>query len=144
VEFLGFVAEPSRLAALLATADVVIAPGPVETFGLAALEALASGTPVVANSASALPEVLGAAGRAAAGTPEAFADAIEALLDGPRAEQRRTARARAERFPWTATVTGFLAAHGIAATNDRRHHEPAAGRERTPEGGRPRRQSQLR
>ena len=31
-------------------ADVVLAPGPVETFGLAALEALACGTPVVVNA----------------------------------------------------------------------------------------------
>jgi alpha-1,6-mannosyltransferase len=56
--FLGHVADPR---ALLATADVVLAPGPIETFGLAALEALASGTPVVARSVSALPEVIGAA-----------------------------------------------------------------------------------
>jgi len=115
VRFLGFVAEPGRLSALLASADVLVAPGPVETFGLAALEALASGTPVVANSSSALPEVLAGAGRAAHGTAAAFADAIEALLDSSREEQRRQARHRAESFPWSTTVTGFLAAQGIAS-----------------------------
>lgn len=136
VTFLGFVSEPERLATLLASADVLIAPGPVETFGLAALEALASGTPVVANSASALPEVLGGAGRSAHGSPTAFADAIEGLLDAPQHELRRAARARAELFPWSTTVTGFLAAHGIGPTTDRSTHEHA--------GGRARRQSQLR
>ena len=36
VSFLGFVRDRDRMAALLASADVVLAPGPVETFGLAA------------------------------------------------------------------------------------------------------------
>jgi alpha-1,6-mannosyltransferase len=62
VRFLGHLTDPDELAALLATADVAIAPGPVETFGLAALESLASGTPVVVSSQSALPEVIGPAG----------------------------------------------------------------------------------
>src|SRR5689334_21121734 len=47
VRFLGHVSDPIELATLLAGVDVAIAPGPVETFGLAALETLASGTPVV-------------------------------------------------------------------------------------------------
>ncbi len=59
VAWSGFVADRAALARLLATADVVVAPGPVETFGLAALEALASGTPVVATCTSALPGVVG-------------------------------------------------------------------------------------
>ncbi|MGI8530989.1 MAG: glycosyltransferase [Geodermatophilaceae bacterium] len=123
VRFLGFVAEADRLAGLLSCADVFLAPGPVETFGLAALEALASGTPVVANAASALPEVLGSAGVAAAGTAAAFADAVETLLD----TARHDARARAELFPWSTTITGFLAAHGITATTDK----PTADRSTT-------------
>ncbi len=52
VRFLGHVASRESLAKLLATADVVIAPSPAETFGLSALEALASGTPVVVSSRS--------------------------------------------------------------------------------------------
>ncbi|HEY0002852.1 MAG TPA: glycosyltransferase, partial [Actinoplanes sp.] len=49
VRFAGHIGDRSAVAALLASADVVLAPGPVETFGLAALEALACGTPVVIN-----------------------------------------------------------------------------------------------
>ena len=41
VTFAGFLSGRADLAALLASADVAIAPGPAETFGLAALEALA-------------------------------------------------------------------------------------------------------
>jgi alpha-1,6-mannosyltransferase len=59
VRFLRHISDRGRLAQLLSTADVVIAPGPVETFGLSALEALASGTPVVVSSRSTLPEIVG-------------------------------------------------------------------------------------
>ncbi|HXV91649.1 MAG TPA: glycosyltransferase, partial [Pseudonocardia sp.] len=59
VTFVGFVPDRPRLARLLASADVSLAPGPHETFGLSALEALASGTPVVVSASSALPEIVG-------------------------------------------------------------------------------------
>jgi alpha-1,6-mannosyltransferase len=112
VRFAGHLGDRTALAALLATADVAIAPGPVETFGLAALEALAAGTPVVASAHSALPEVIGDAGTAAPGDGPAYAAAVCSLLDRPAGQRRAAARARAERFPWSAAVAGFLAAHG--------------------------------
>ncbi|MGR6317630.1 glycosyltransferase [Micromonospora soli] len=115
VHFTGFLPDRAAIAALLATADVVLAPGPVETFGLAGLEALASGTPVVANAASALPEVIGPGGLAADGTPSAFAAAVVRLLERPESVRRRAARQRAEEFGWPAAVAGFLRAHGVAA-----------------------------
>jgi alpha-1,6-mannosyltransferase len=111
VHFAGFLSDRSVVAAMLASADVVVAPGPVETFGLAGLEALASGTPVVVNAASALPEVIGDAGVAAAGTGTDLAAGIAQLLDRPEGERRAAARARAELFGWPASVEGFLRAH---------------------------------
>jgi alpha-1,6-mannosyltransferase len=112
VVFLGFVSDRERLASLLATADVVLAPGPVETFGLAALEAMASGTPAVVHHASALTElVVPGAGVVAAGTGWTFADGVQELLKVPAAERVAAARARAECFPWKATVAGFLDIH---------------------------------
>jgi alpha-1,6-mannosyltransferase len=111
VRFAGFLPDRSGLATLLATADVAIAPGPVETFGLAALEALACGTPVVVNAASALPEVVGEAGVATAGTGPALAEGVRRLLARPEPERRAAARARAERFGWPAAVAGFLNVH---------------------------------
>jgi alpha-1,6-mannosyltransferase len=111
VRFTGHIADRADVAALLASADVVVAPGPVETFGLAALEALACGTPVVVNASSALPEVVGDAGVAVAGTPQAFADGVRELIDRPEPERRRAARERAEQFSWDRAVDGFLRAH---------------------------------
>jgi alpha-1,6-mannosyltransferase len=109
VTFAGFITEATALAALLASADVVIAPGPVETFGLAALEALASGTPVVVSADSALPEVIGTAGVAVAG--EDFAAGVAAILRWPAGPRRARARARAEEFGWPAATEAFLAVH---------------------------------
>jgi alpha-1,6-mannosyltransferase len=112
VHFAGFVTDPKQLATLLASADVVIAPGPVETFGLAALEALACGTPVVVSADSALPEVIGAAGVAGVAVRgEAFADGVRAVLATDPAARRAAARARAEEFGWPASVAAFLAVH---------------------------------
>jgi len=116
VEFPGFVSGRTALAELLASADVVIAPGPAETFGLAALEALACGTPVVVSAESALPEVVGAAGAAVAG--EDLAEGVRAVLAQPEAARRKAARDRAELFGWPAAVDAFLAIHQ-AATSER-------------------------
>lgn len=111
VTFLGFVTDKDLFARLLASADAVVAPGPIETFGLAALEALASGTPTVVNANSALPEVVGDAGIKAASSPEDFAAAIRSVLEGDEGERRRKARNRAETMPWSRTVDSMLALH---------------------------------
>ena len=113
VTFAGHL-PPDQVATILAGADVVLAPGPVETFGLAALEALACGTPVVVNRRSALPGVVGQAGVASRGSGAAFADAVEELLARPATERSATARAQALRFDWNHTVTGFLSVHGLS------------------------------
>jgi alpha-1,6-mannosyltransferase len=58
VTFLGYIAGRQKLAAILSSADISLAPGPIETFCLAAMESLASGTPVVASNTSAVGEFL--------------------------------------------------------------------------------------
>jgi alpha-1,6-mannosyltransferase len=109
VAFSGFLRDRTDLAALLASADVAIAPGPVETFGLAALEALACGTPVVVSAESALPEVVGEAGASVAG--EDLSAGVTDVLSRPEPERRAAARTRAERYGWPAAVQAFLAVH---------------------------------
>jgi alpha-1,6-mannosyltransferase len=125
VRFIGFLQDRAALATLLASADVVIAPGPVETFGLAALEALACGTPVVVSASSALPEVAGTAGASVTG--EDFATGVRTVLERPAATRRVAARTRAEEFGWPAAVAAFLAAH-VEAGLDWHSASAASGR----------------
>jgi alpha-1,6-mannosyltransferase len=115
VSFAGFLPNRAELAALLASADVAIAPGPAETFGLAALEALACGTPVVVSAESALPEVVGTAGVSVAG--EDLAAGVHAVLGRPEGPRRAAARARAEGYDWPSAVNGFLAVHLACAAD---------------------------
>ncbi|MGW5922577.1 glycosyltransferase [Nocardia fluminea] len=110
VHFTGFINERAMVAKLLATADVSLAPGPHETFGLAALEALAAGTPVVASRSSALADIVTAeCGAIAADRPRAFARAVTDVLAMPTTGRRRAARSRAEQFGWPRAVAGMLA-----------------------------------
>jgi alpha-1,6-mannosyltransferase len=128
VTFLGFVSDRRALATLLASADLMIAPGRVETFGLSALESLAAGTPVVSADTGALPELLdpgpsppGTAprrpGLTAPADPDEIARAAAAALAAGDT-MRQTARRRAEQFPWSATIHGMLAAHGLRPGRD--------------------------
>ena len=53
-----FLGKQDSVAELLACADLFLLPSALESFGLAALEAMASGVPVVASRAGGLPEVV--------------------------------------------------------------------------------------
>lgn len=112
VTYLGFVGDREQLAMILASADVVLAPGPIETFGLAALEAMASGTPVVVNLSSALREVTGAGGGVALPL-HAHAWAQAALRQAQDPQSGSRARQRALTFTWSSTAKGLLSASGL-------------------------------
>lgn len=111
---------------LLAVADVALATCPCESFGLAALEALACGTPVVASRSGALRELVDpTAGRLSDDRPEGVADAVEDLLAVPAEVRVGLARRRAERYSWEATVDGLLAAHDATTGRSHRGQVPA-------------------
>lgn len=110
VDFTGFVSDRTTVAQLLASADVTLAPGPHETFGLAALESLACGTPAVVSRTSALTEIVTPdSGASAANDPAAIARAVSAIVSRPERQRRISARRRAEDFTWHRAAAGMLA-----------------------------------
>ena len=112
VSFAGHIGDRRLLAALIAGASVGIAPCPAETFGLAPLEMLAAGVPVVvARPGGACELIDDHCGRAADPDPDAIATAVAELADLPVTRRREAARARAERYSWEAAVAGLLAVH---------------------------------
>jgi alpha-1,6-mannosyltransferase len=113
VRFAGHVTDRATLAGLVAGADIALCPSSAETFGLATVEALACGTPVVVPYTGALAEFVGdpAAGSVCAPTPESFADGVRRLLTIPTPVRRAAARAMGERYPWSATVASLLNLH---------------------------------
>jgi alpha-1,6-mannosyltransferase len=119
VVFTGHLQDRSELARLLARADAALAPCPYETFGLAALEALACGTPVVAADRGAVPELVqagqgAATGAVAAPDPASLAAALHDVVRRSRDQTRRASRDRAEQYPWARTAREMLRIHRAA------------------------------
>lgn len=99
-----------ELAKAYSAATAVCIPSLYEGFGLPALEALASGAPLVASNRASLPEVVGQAGMLAEPEPEPLAQALVKLLgDGAlRAELRAAGPEQAKRFTWAKTAQTTL------------------------------------
>lgn len=103
-EWVSFRGPQSRqqLADLLRGAGALLVPSWSETFGLVALEAAASGTPVVANDAGGLREAVvdGVTGLLVSSRePSAWARALDRVLSpAERGPMSIAARAHAERF----------------------------------------------
>ncbi len=86
-----------RVAQALAAADAYLAPGPVETFGLSALEAMGCGTPVVSVDSGAVPELVR---RSEGGVtfPNGDADSLARTIETILGKNLKTMGTRARRY----------------------------------------------
>jgi alpha-1,6-mannosyltransferase len=105
--FLGHIGDRHRLNRLIAGSDVFLHPNPKEPFGIGPLEAMASGTPVVAaDSGGVLSYATEDNAWLSRAEPDAFATAVESALVDSAERLRRTANAQltARRFTWPAAA----------------------------------------
>jgi glycosyltransferase involved in cell wall biosynthesis len=106
VHFLGYVDDES-LAGLYANATLFILPSQDEGFGLPALEAMASGVPVIVSDGGALPEVVAEAGMTfCLSDPTELTNLLKEGLSNARlrARLREKGLERAKRFSWQQTA----------------------------------------
>ncbi|MFZ5728693.1 MAG: glycosyltransferase [Pseudomonadota bacterium] len=116
---MDYESDPETLAGLIASADAFLHANENEPFGLAALEALASGTPVVGPCRGGVGELIdGSVGQCAESVePADLAEAIEALFERDVAALSVAARRRAEtRHGWDATFQGLTRIYGEMVT----------------------------
>jgi glycosyltransferase involved in cell wall biosynthesis len=109
----GWVPEET-LPGLMGAADLFCFPSLYEGFGLPPLEAMATGTAVLAGRYDAAPELLGdAAVLVDQRDPDALGAALEGLAtdDAERARLAQLGRARAAGFTWDRTAELTLAAY---------------------------------
>lgn len=131
VFYWGHEASRSRLAELVANCDVFLHPNPHEPFGIAPLEAMASGTALVAPDQGGVTCYANSNNAwILAPEPAAFARAVGEILSGPAERARRTQAARqtALNLSWPVVARGFQALYQDLYARHRgeaTHFEPA-------------------
>jgi len=114
-DFCSFVGKQPRIVDYLSVADVLLLPSEQESFGLAALEAMACEVPVVASRVGGVPEVVddGETGclSAVGDIKKMSADAAELLSnEAMRREMGRRARASAlSRYSTDSIIPQYVA-----------------------------------
>ncbi|MER7577280.1 glycosyltransferase family 4 protein [Streptomyces sp. NPDC126514] len=132
VEFVKGISD-AELVDLVRSAQVACVPSLYEGFSLPAAEAMATGTPLLATTGGAIPEVAGADGETCLavppGDPGALAAGLSRLLGDPglRARLGRAGRERVlARFTWARAAEGTVA-----------HYREAIARSTATDGGAP-------
>ncbi|KAK9816869.1 hypothetical protein WJX72_006341 [[Myrmecia] bisecta] len=111
VTFTGML-KGNELSAAYASADIFMMPSETETLGFVALEAMASGLPVVAVAAGGLTDIITQPGTTGflypVGDYEQAIGYTRQLITDPELRQRMAAAARSEveRFGWNAAIRG--------------------------------------
>ncbi|MER6500751.1 glycosyltransferase family 4 protein [Streptomyces sp. NPDC001455] len=134
VEFVKGVSD-AELVDLVRGAQIACVPSLYEGFSLPAAEAMATGTPLVATTGGAIPEVAGPDGETCLAVPPgdagALADALARLLDDPELRARLGAAGRARvlsRFTWKQAAIGTAARYREAIAAARAGTARAGGR----------------
>ena len=110
IKFIGYV-ESEDKPALYASASLFVYPSFYEGFGFPALEALASGVPVITTNRSSLPEITGpSAYLVNARYPGQLSEAITKLLTDQNLRERqiKNGLVQAEKFKWKKAAGEFL------------------------------------
>ena len=110
VIFTGFISD-DELRLLYSSADVFVFPSFYEGFGLPVLEAMASGTPVVASNRTSIPEVVGDAGLLFnPDNTDEMAETIHSVLREETLKKSLISRGfeRVKKFTWEKTAEGVL------------------------------------
>ncbi|MPY36197.1 glycosyltransferase family 4 protein [Streptomyces adustus] len=132
VEFVKGISD-AELVDLVRSAQVACVPSLYEGFSLPAAEAMATGTPLVATTGGAIPEVAGPDGETCLAVPPgdagALAAALSRLLGDPRLRARlgRAGRERVlARFTWARAAEGTVAHYREAIARTRPHQRGGA------------------
>jgi glycosyltransferase involved in cell wall biosynthesis len=111
IKFLGHLKDRERLSRIYANCDQFIHPNANEPFGIAPLESMASGVPVVAPDSGGIKSYADESNSyLVTGSAESFADAVRTATATPglRLTKAENARRTAERFSWPAVAGSFL------------------------------------
>lgn len=123
IRLMPFERDRERLADLIASWDLFVAPSSNETFGLAPLEGLASGVPVLSADRGGISEQVEASGAGArfpSGDAQAFADAAVALFASDLAALGARGRAHAEaHHAWDTVFDQIFALYGRVVAEHR-------------------------
>jgi glycosyltransferase involved in cell wall biosynthesis len=122
VELMGFVTN-DELRALYEGASVLVVTSRCEGFGLPAVEAMATGTPVVAFDNTALPEVIGEGGVLVPdGDVTSMVNECASLIDDPSRAHELSARGidRAKAFDWAVAARRYAELYRETASRSSR------------------------